>query len=229
MKTAHPFRTIVLAGSFLVLASTTVVDFAAAQTQGSCPPVIASLFPKNASIRGGQYFPGDLGQGDGSADLSFENPACVHQKYAARINVAVKHYGGEAAVLIKTDESPYGTIDRDAVKEQAMKDATGELAQTNMTPKREKLGIGEIVYIEFKSECPEKGVATTAAGVGPMIVSNVKLKGVAWSGNANLQVALEGSISVDLAKAVVAEVFANLQKADFPKASSGETETEGSP
>ena len=48
----------------------------AAQTQESCPPIIASLFPKNASICSGQYFPGDMSTGSGSADLSFENPSC---------------------------------------------------------------------------------------------------------------------------------------------------------
>jgi hypothetical protein len=219
MKIAHPsFRTIVLVGSLLVLASTTAVVLAAAQTQGSCPSIIASLFPKDASIRAGQYFPGDMGMGDGSADLSFENPSCAKQKYSAHISVAVKYYGGEMAVLIKSKESPYGTIDRDADKEQTIKDATSELAQTKITPKIEKVGIGEIVYVERKSECPPEGPAAYAARVGPMIVPNVKLKGVAWTDNARLQVTLDGRISVDLAKAAVAEVFTNLQKADFSKA-----------
>ncbi len=51
-----------------------------------------------------------------------------------------------------------------------------------------------------------------------MIVPNVKLKGVAWTANAKVLVSLDGLISVDLAKAAIAEVFANLQKADFSKA-----------
>ena len=219
MKVAHPsFPTIVLAGSLIVLASTAVVFLAAAQTQGSCPSIIASLFPKNASIRGGQYFPGDMGQGDGSADLSLENPSCAKQGFSARISVAVKYYGGEMAVLIKSNESPYGTIDRDADKALAIQNGTTELARTKITPKIEKLGIGEIVYVEFKSECPPEGPAAYAARVGPMTVPNVKLKGVAWTDNANVQVTLDGRISVDLAKAAVADVFANLQKADFSKA-----------
>jgi hypothetical protein len=121
-------------------------------------------------------------------------------------------------VLIKSEGSPFGTIDREADKAQAIKDATGELEQTKITPIIEKLGIGEIVYVEFKSECPPEGPATYAARVGPMIVSNVKLKGVAWTDTANLQVTLDGRISVDLAKAAVAEVFENLKKADFSKA-----------
>ena len=209
-------RTIVLAGSLLVLPAAAVVVLA----QGSCPPIIASLFPKNASIGSGQYFPGDYSWGDGSADLSFEfqNPSCVTTNYTSRISVEVKHYGGEVAVLIKSDESPYGTLDRDVDKEQFLTDATHELARTDITPERETLGIGEIVYVEYKSECRPVGQATAAARIGPIIVPNVKLKGVAWVKNANLQVTLDGPISVDQAKAAVAEVFANFQKADFSKA-----------
>ncbi len=221
MRIFHPMsRTIAGVALVLVFASGAIAVVAAAQTQGSCPSIIASLFPKNATVRGGQYFPGDMGQGDGTADLSFtfENPLCVKTTYSSRISVAVTHYGGETAILIKSAESPYGTIDRDAIKEQFIKDATSELAQTKMTPKRETLGIGEIVYVEYKTECHPVGQATAAARVGPIIVPNVKVKGVAWTGNATVQVTLDGPISVDLARAAVAEVFANLQKADFSKA-----------
>ncbi len=221
MKIAHlSFLTIVLAGSLLVLGCATVVVLASAQaqSQGSCPPIIASLFPKNASIVDGMYMPGDMGQGRGSADVSFEDPICPKQPFSARITVEVKHYGGETAILIKSNESPYGTVDRDAVKALAIENATRELAQTRLTPKAEKLGIGEIVYVERKTECPPEGPAQYAARVGPMIVPNVKLRGAAWAGNAYVQVKLDGLISVELAKAAVSEVFANLQKADFSKA-----------
>ena len=105
MKIAHPsFRTTVLAGSLLVLASTTVVVLVAAQTQESCPPIIASILPKNASGHAGQYFPGDMSSGRGSADLSFDNPTCAKQKFSARISIAVTHYGGETAVLRVVEE-----------------------------------------------------------------------------------------------------------------------------
>jgi hypothetical protein len=219
MKTYRPFfRAIALAGPLLVLASTAAAVLAAAETQGSCPPIIASILPKNASGHAGQYFPGEMSSGSGSADLSFDNPICAKQKFSARISIAVTHWGGESAILIKTEEEPYGTIDREAIQAQTIKDATSEIEQRRLTPKTEKLGIGEIVYGEFKSECPPEGPATTAARVGPIIVPNVKLKGAAWAGTAKLTVTLEGTISVDLAKAVVAEVFANLQKADFSKA-----------
>jgi hypothetical protein len=219
MKTYHPFfRAIARAGPLLVLASTAVVVLVPAQTQGSCPPIVASILPKNAAGHAGQYFPGEMSSGRGSADLSFDNPICPKQKFSARISIAFTHYGGETAILIKTEEEPYGTIDREAIQAQTIKDATSEIEQRRLTPNIEKLGIGEIVYGEFKSECPPEGPATAAARVGPMIVPNVMLKGMAWTGNANLTVTLEGTISVDLAKAAVAEVFANLQKADFSKA-----------
>jgi hypothetical protein len=219
MRVFHPLsRTIACVALVLVFASGAIAVLAAAQAQGSCPPIIASLFPKNATIRGGHYFPGDMGQGDGTAELTLDDPICPKQRFSVRISVAVKHYGGEMAVLIKSAESPYGSIDRDADKALAVQNATRELAQTKLTPKIEKLGTGEIVYVERMSECPPEGPAQYAARVGPMIVPNVKLRGVAWTGKANVQVKLDGLISVDLAKAAVAEIFVNLEKADFSKA-----------
>jgi len=212
--------TIACATLALVFTTAGIVAVAAAQTQEqSCPPIIASLFPKNASILSGRYLPGDYGQGDGSADLSFtfDNPACVKTEYSSRINVTVEYFGGEMAILIKSAGSPYGTIDRDVIKEQFIKSAMDEFAQTTREPKRETVGIGEIVYVEYKTECHPVEEATAAARVGPIIVPNVKLKGVAWADTAKLQVTLDGPISVDLAKAAVAEVFANLKKADFSK------------
>lgn len=216
MKISRPSsRTIALAASLLVLSSTAVLVLA----QGTCPPIIASLFPHGASIREGYYHAGDGGVGSGSADLSYANPTCARERFSARIRLLeVKHYGGETAILIKSAESPYGPVDRDTVQERFMTSATSELAQTSLTAKRERVGIGEIVYVERMSECPPEGPATSAARVGPMIVPNVKLRGAAWAGNAYLEVTLDGSISVELARAAAAEVFANLQKADFSKA-----------
>ncbi len=215
MKMSHPSpRTIVLAVSLLVFSSTAALVLA----QGTCPPIIASLFPHGASIRDGYYRPGDTGMGNGSADLSYANPTCPRSRFSARIRLEVKNYGGETAILIRSAESPYGTIDRDTVQARFMTDATNELAQTRLAPKRERVGIGEIVYVERMTECPPEGPAQYAARVGQMIVPNVKLRGAAWAGNANVEVTLDGSISPELARAAAAEVFANLQKADFSKA-----------
>lgn len=216
MRISHrSFRPVILAASLSVLPSTLLV-----LAQGSCPPIIASLLPKNATARTGRYVPGDMGMGDGSAALSFsfENPSCVKTEYSAKIGVAVKYFGGEMTMLIKSAESPYGSIDRDADKEQFVTNATSELARTRLTPTRETLGIGEIVYVEYETSCAPVGPATAAARIGPTVVPNIKLKGVAWTDNANVQVTLDGPISVDLAKAAVAEVFANLKTADFSKA-----------
>ncbi|HMA54625.1 MAG TPA: hypothetical protein VKT17_09180 [Acidobacteriota bacterium] len=219
MRIHHPMsRTVACAALVLIFGAAAIAVVAAAQTQGSCPPIIASLFPKNATIVSGMYMPGDMGQGRGSADVSFDDPICPKQRFSARISLEVKHYGGETAILIKSAESPYGSIDREADKALAVQNAKGELAQTRLTPKTEKLGTGEIVYVERMSECPPEGPAQYAARVGPMIVPNVKLRGVAWTGNAKVEVKLDGLISVDLAKAAVAEIFANLEKADFSKA-----------
>ncbi len=215
MKTCHPSsRTIALAVPLLLLSSAAVLVVA----QGNCPPIIASLFPKGASNLNGQYRPGDMGMGNGSADLSYDNPTCPKVRFSARIRLEVKYYGGETAILIKSAESPYGSIDRDTVEERFMTSAMSELAQIRLTPKREKVGIGQIVYAERMTECPPEGPATAAARVGRMIVPDVKLRGMAWAGNANLEVTLEGPISPSLARAAVAEVFANLQRADFSKA-----------
>ncbi len=215
MKLSHPSsRTIALAASLLALSSTAVLVLA----QGTCPPIIASLFPRGASPRDGYYRPGDAGMGNGSADLSYDNPTCPRSRFSARIRLEVKHYGGETAILIKSAESPYGSIDRDTVQARYMTDATNELAQTRLTPKRERVGIGEIVYVERMSECPPEGPAQYAARVGQMIVPQVKLMGTAWAGNANVEFTIDGSISPALARAAAGEVFANLQKADFSKA-----------
>ncbi len=219
MKITRPsFPTVVLAGSLLVLASAAVVVLAAAQTQGGCPAVVASILPKNASNLSGQYFPGDLGQGTGSADLILDNSTCPKQKFSARLEIEFKYYVGKVAVLIKSSASPYGSVDRDADKALAIENGTRELERTRLTPKIEKLGIGEIVYVERMTECPPEGPAAYAARVGPMIVPNVKLRGVAWTNNARVKVKLDGLISVDLAKAAVAEVFENLKRTDFSKA-----------
>ena len=75
---------------------------------------------------------------------------------------------------------------------------------------------GEIVFIDFTSECPAEGAAG-AGSVNRPPIPNVKLKGVARTPNVRLEVTLEGQISPDLAKAAVSEIFENLKKADFDK------------
>ena len=209
-------RTIACAALAIVFATAAIAVVAAAQTQGSCPPIIASLLPKNGSIRDGQYFKsGEMGFGSGSADIPFEHRCLKSTKFPARISIKVTYYGGELVEVFK--------MQGDAPDKQFIIDAMSELKEARRNreswvsaPKREKLTGGEIAYFEYKSECPPK--EDVMADVGEMIVPNVKLRGITRTENARMEVTLEGSISVDAAKAAVTEVFENLQKADFSKA-----------
>jgi hypothetical protein len=104
----------------------------------------------------------------------------------------------------------------DAADQQSLQNATSELERTKRPVQREKLAGGEIVFVDFTSECPAEGAAG-AGSVNRPPIPNVKLKGVARTANVRLEVTLEGQISPDLAKAAVSEVFENLKKADFDK------------
>jgi len=208
-----PSHTIGRAGLGLALFASAIAALAAipstAQTKGSCPDIIASLLPKNGSIRGGQYTAGPMGMGGGSADLPFEHPCTKSEKFPARVSVAVTYYGGEMAELLK--------MQGDAANQQTLESAMGELRKGQRSPVREKLGGGEIVYVTFETECQPETIDTGKQTTYPP-TPHVKLKGVALTANVRLEVDLEGKISLDLAKAAVTEVFENLRKADFDKA-----------
>ncbi len=217
MTTAqHRSRTIIRAAMFLVLASAAAAVALAAsaapapQGNANCPAIVASLLPKTGAIRGGSYnAAGEMGIGSGSADLAFEHPCIKSTKYPARISIAVTYYGGEMAQLLQM-QGP-------AANEQTLQNAASELERTKKPVKRDKFAGGEIVYVDFTSECPAEGAAGSGT-VGRPAIPNVSLTGVALTANARLEVTLEGQISLDLAKAAVSEVFANLKKADFSKA-----------
>jgi hypothetical protein len=198
-----------LCGAALAVALAVVP--AGSQDGTKCPDIIASLLPKNGSIRGGAYnASGPMGLGSGSIDLPFEHP-CPHSgKYAARLSVAVTYYGGEMAVLLKMQGG--------SANQQTLQNATSELERTGHAPRREKLGGGEIVYITYETECPPNTIDTGKPQAHYPPVPHVTLKGVALTANVRLEVDLEGAISPDLAKAAIDEVFANLKKADFGKA-----------
>jgi hypothetical protein len=198
----------------LVLAMAAIVAIAAvtfaAQKSPSCPAVIASLLPKNGSVRGGDYnASGPMGLGSGSADLPFDHPCIKSEKYPARISVAVTYYSSEMAEILK--------MQGDAANEQTLQNAMADFKRSKRVARREKLAGGEIVYVDFTTECPAEGAAGAGTVDRPPI-PNVKLKGVALTASVRLEVTLEGKISVDMAKAAVAEVFENLKKANFDKA-----------
>lgn len=215
MCNSHPlFRTFARFGLFLLLASATTAALvavpAAAQSKDSCPPVIASLLPKNGSIRGGSFnASGPMGIGSGSADLPFDHPCTKSVKFPARISVAVTYYGAEVAQLLQ--------MQGDAANQQTLEDAMRGLKKGQVAPKREKLNGGEIVYITYETECQPETIDTGKTTTYPP-TPHVKLKGVALTANVRLEVDLAGSITWDLAKAAVSEVFENLKKADFEKA-----------
>jgi len=206
LKPMH--RTITRIGISFILASTAIIAVmaipSAAQKSPSCPPIIASLLPKNGSIRGGSYnASGPMGMGSGSADLPFDHPCIKSEKYPARISIAITYYGGEMAEMLK--------MQGDAANEQTIQNAMDELKRSKRTPKREKLPGGEIVYVDYTTECPAEGAAGQGTVNRPPI-PNVKLTGVTRTANVRLEVTLEGKISTDQAKAAVAEVFENLKR-----------------
>jgi hypothetical protein len=184
--------------------------FAAAQAKNACPAVIAQLLPKSGSIRGGTYNgAGTMGMGSGAADLAFDHPCTKSEKFPARISIAVTYYGGEMAQLMEM-QGP-------AANEQTLQNAMSGLADGKRSPRREKLGNGEIVYVTYETPCQPETIDTGKNTTYPP-TPHVKLKGVALTGSVRLEVDLEGRISWDLAKAAVQEVFENLKKADFSKA-----------
>jgi hypothetical protein len=208
------FRRIARAGLSLALlcaaSAAPGAVFAAAQSKADCPAIIASLLPKSGSLRGGQYnAAGPMGMGSGAADLPFDHPCTKSEKFPARITVAVTYYGGEMAQMLQ--------MQGDAANQQTLENAMGELGRTKHPPRREKLGGGEGVYVAYETPCQPETIDTGKTTSYPP-TPHIQLKGVALTANVRLEVDLEGRISLDLAKAAVAEVFENLKKADFSKA-----------
>jgi hypothetical protein len=209
--------TITRIGIGLLIASALVAFVAAAsaaeKAAPNCPPSIAALLPKGGAIRGGSYnASGPMGMGSGAADLPFAHPCLKSEKFPARITVAVTYYGGEMAEMLK--------LQGGAANEQELQGAMEELKRGKRVPRREKLAGGEVVYVDYLSDCPPEGAeGTPGSRPAPRPpIPNVKLKGVALTANVRLQVELEGRIGLDQAKAAVTEVFENLKKADFGKA-----------
>ena len=220
MRAIHPVsRTVAFAALSLVCAMVAIFVVAEAQTQGTCPPIVASLLPKNGPVVDGQYVKGGEGNdivvtGDGSADIPFEHPCIKSVKFPARVSVEFWYFGGEMIWQFE--------MQGDAPNEEIISSATREFIQYKNTrnstlsePQREKLAGGEIVYADYKSECPSK--EKVMADIGEMIVPNVMLTGVVCTANARLKVSVKGMISVDAAKAAVTEVFENFKKTDFSK------------
>jgi hypothetical protein len=213
--TRSSFRGIVRIGPKLALISLAVVAlstaFSFAQGKRDCPAVIASLLPKTGVIRGGSFnLAGEMGMGSGAADLPFDHPCTKSEKYPARISVAVTYYGGQMAQLLQ--------MQGDAADQQTLENAMGEIGSKKNPPRREKLGTCEIVYAAYETPCQPETIDTGKSVPPAPPTPHVQLKGVTHTANARIEIDLEGKISLDLAKAAVAEVIENFRKADFSKA-----------
>ena len=196
-------RLVLICGAIVAL----VVPFAAAQGAVGCPEPIASLLPKEGAPCSGAYnAAGPMGIGSGAKKLRFQHPCVTDTEFPARLTIAVTYYGGESAALLQ--------MQGDAADQQTLLNAEQELARrAGSPPKTESLAGGTIVYSSWTSACPPQG-----AGEGPETrppVPSVHLEGVARTDNVRLEVSLEGRISLERAKAAVAEVFQNLKKAKF--------------
>jgi hypothetical protein len=103
------------------------------------------------------------------------------------------------------------------VNEQTLENAMSGLGKSGNPAKREKLGIGEIVYRYSESTCQPETINTGGNRTYPPTPS-VAIIGVALTANASLEVDLGGGIPLDQAKGAVAEIFEKLAKTDFSKA-----------
>ncbi len=181
-----------------------------AQKKDECPAIIASLLPKIGVIRGGAFnLAGEMGMGSGAADLPFPHPCTKSEKYPAHISISVTYYGGEMAQMLQMQGG--------AADQQALENAMSEIGTKKNPPRREKSGKGEIVYSAYETPCQPETIGTGKSTDYPP-TPHVKLKGVASTPNARIEIDLEGIISLDLAKTVVGEVIENFGKAQFDKA-----------
>ncbi len=209
IRSALPAIAGILLGLSAAAAGTAVP--ARAQTQPAVSPVIAGLLPSNGRIRGGQFtLAGEMGMGNGASDLPFDHPCLKSNAFPARVTLALTYYGGEMAGMLQM-QGPM-------VNEQTLENAMQGMDGPGESPKREKLGIGEIVYVYSESTCQPETIDTGGPARTYPPTPSVKIIGVALTANARMDVTLEGGITLDLAKSAVAEVFGKLAETDFSKA-----------
>lgn len=186
---------------------------AGAQDHPEVSPVIAALLPSNGSVRGGQFnVSGAIGMGNGSADLAFDHPCLTSTPFPGRVSIALTYYGGEMAKMLQ--------MQGDMIQEQTFQNYIRDLGEDDGPIGREKLGSGEIVYTFLESVCQPETIDDGRPDRAYPPTPTVRLRGLARTANARLEVTLDGDIPLDMAKATVAEIFENLMKADFGKAGS---------
>jgi hypothetical protein len=210
-------RAMKCAGSVLLSG---IVAAAALFPQGKpqCPPLIASLMPKNAVKVSCQYnAAGFVGLGWAAADLPFNHPCIQSTKYPGRISFDVKHYSGEGLELFRMQinaeeqqrfDNRKQELDKEHDKMQrAMKDQS-----LLRSVKTDRVPGGILLYLEYFIDCSE-GVKR----VKPYI----KLLGVGHVDGTAINIEIEGFISSEAAKAAASEVLANFAKADFRRLDAG--------
>jgi hypothetical protein len=182
------------------------------QGRPDCPPLIASLMPKNAAKVTCQYSAaGFVGLGFAAADLPFTHPCIQDTRYPARITFDIKHYSGEGLALFRmqidaeeqqrlTDRKKEFDKEHDQMR-ASLKDPG--LLRPVMT---EKVPGGTLLYFEFFVDC--------SLGV-KRVKPYVKLLGVGHVDGTAINIEIEGFISSEAAKAAAVEVLANFIKADF--------------
>ncbi|MHB1192934.1 MAG: hypothetical protein ACYC6F_07780 [Longimicrobiales bacterium] len=209
LRTSFPILAGIVLGAVVLPGALTAP--AEAQGKPEVPPIIAGLLPSNSSIRGGGFnLAGDMGLGNGAADLPFDHPCLNTSRYPGRVTIALTYYGGEMAQMLQM-QGPM-------VNEQTLENAMGSMDGPGESPMREKLGIGEIVYVYSERPCQPETIDTGGPTRTYPPTPTVKLLGVALTANVRLEVTVEGGIPVDQAKSAAAEVFEKLAKTDFSKA-----------
>jgi len=184
-----------------------------AQRLQQCPPVLASLMPKDAVKVTGQYnSAGMIGLGFATADLPFEH-ICVNQttKYPGRITFDVKHYSGEGIQIFKMQISPeeqQRIMNKKKEFESKYRAILNEdrKGETINPVKMESVSGGIILYFDYTTDCSEGTKRSKPS---------VHLLGVAHNDNTAINLEINGDISIEKAKAAAVEVLSNFRKADF--------------
>jgi hypothetical protein len=188
-------------------------DLSAQGSASSCPPVLASLMPKNAVKVAGQYnSAGMIGMGFAAGNLPFEHPCLAGDKYPGHISVEVQHYSGEGVTLFK--------MQIDAVEKQGLQNEKEEMERRRPRPgnnasldkvsdlKEEKVPGGTLLYYDYYTDCSEGTKRSHPT---------VSLYGFVHNESTSITIKIDGFISAEVARAAALEVIANLPKADFGK------------
>lgn len=182
------------------------------QGKPQCPPLIASLMPKNAVKVTCQYnAAGFIGLGAAAADLPFSHPCIQTTKYPGRITFDIKHYSGEGLELFRMQIGAEEQQRLDNRKQELDKEHD-KMQRSMKEPsllrpvRTEPVPGGTLLYFEFFIDCSE-GVRR--------VKPYVKLLGVGHVDGTAINIEIEGFISSGAAKAAAVEVLANFGKANF--------------